>query len=596
MTDSSDDTPDIQHLTYEGGFDAIVARMDERRDPLEFHDGEALPSLDVDFAPLKTKLIAIPQDLPRAKDRSGHLRKWLELAAEFENQPELLHLHGLLIAHLRKTEQPPHTAALFIRLWAEEHAFLLEHLDPRWLVSALATFADHGATETQRRIGHAMTVLFGMMKLYESERLYSGFRPDQEFKLKRLVASKLPMNMDRFALMGGGLDVNTLAPLWVSAAEDSVLQPLVHTLLNQLNTDPGSIFRRLQTLKGRKERQIKNAELERRERFRRLPGHAERKRAFVAKQSWGVVSTIKAPPEEINTFIEHHARLGAEEIHIFLDAPVPEGCLDHWSRDLVTVTLCDDAYWQANPRTRRDTHPQRQIFNATRTYRGCKLPWLAHVDVDEFMHPLRPIPEILAAQEAEVQALVMPPAEELSTDGSDDLLFRRTYFDAGVEKRKVMALYPTFGNYLKSGFVSHTSGKTLARTGLRDGRLGIHYLSLNGTKLHHTPRCQDLLVLHRHTRSWDDFAAHLDARIATGSYPKPQDGHMSFADLITFLREEEGPGGERLLYDELCVARTDVVAGLEALGLLVRARILAPDAPQSVSDEAPQTSQTKSPT
>lgn len=55
---------------------------------------------------------------------------------------------------------------------------MFEHLDPRWLVSAITTFGDHGSTEVQRRVGQSMTVLFGAMKLYESERRYSGLGPE----------------------------------------------------------------------------------------------------------------------------------------------------------------------------------------------------------------------------------------------------------------------------------------------------------------------------------------------------------------------------------------------------------------------------------
>ena len=138
-----DDTP-APVLTYEGGFDAIVKRMQARQDPLSFNKGEALPPLDVDFAPLKRSIVQEldPKDIPRPRDQSGNTRKSIELNPEFVGLPELCKLHGLLIAHLRKSDQPTHTMALFTRLWAEEAEFLFAHLDPRWLVSAITTFGD----------------------------------------------------------------------------------------------------------------------------------------------------------------------------------------------------------------------------------------------------------------------------------------------------------------------------------------------------------------------------------------------------------------------------------------------------------------------
>ncbi|WP_293447923.1 hypothetical protein [Planktotalea sp.] len=105
-------------VTYEGGFDAVVKRMQARQDPLSFAKGEALPARDIDLAPLKSKRVQAidAKDVPRAKSISGHMRKSMELNEEFIGHPELCKLHGLLIAHLRKSDQPAHTMDLFTRL------------------------------------------------------------------------------------------------------------------------------------------------------------------------------------------------------------------------------------------------------------------------------------------------------------------------------------------------------------------------------------------------------------------------------------------------------------------------------------------------
>ena len=563
-------------VTYEGGFEAVVKRMQARQEPLSFAKGEALPALNTKLAPLKSKLVQelAPEEIPRLKDQSGNMRKSIELNAEFVDLPEICKLHGLLIAHLRKSDQPKHTMALFTRLWAEEADFLIAHLDPRWLVSAITTFGDHGENEVQRRLGQSMTVLFAAMKLYESERLYSGFAPEQEFKLKRLTKRKLPLNMDRFALVSGGLDINMLAKLWVDAQDDAVVMPLAHRLLNMLNDDPGTVFRRLKTLRGRKERQIFANKLLERERLAALPGHLPRTAAFVARQTWSVVSTIKAAPEQINLFIEHHARLGAEHLHIFLDAPVPEGSLAHWSDDLVTFTLCDDAYWKDHPRAGRRKHQTRQAFNANKTYRSIKTDWLTHIDVDEFIHPHRALTDILAAQPQDRMSLVMPPAEELSTqENSSEKLFRRTYFDANIEKTLLYELYPSFGRYIKSGFISHTVGKTIARRGNRNARFGVHFLKPKGEPKYDHYREQEINILHRHASDWPSFARHLDYRMSHGSYRSRKADKMGLGELIEILREEEGADGPKLLFDEICRARPEVVKFFEEHQMLIRARI-----------------------
>ncbi len=569
---SESDDIQVPRLTYEGGFDAVVARMEARQEPLSFSKGEALPPLDIDFAPLKTKLVQAldPKDIPRARDQSGNTRKSIELNAEFVGVPELCKLHGLLIAHLRKSEQPTHTMALFTRLWAEEADFLFAHLDPRWLVSAITTFGDHGTTEVQRRLGQSMTVLFSTMKLYESERLYSGFAPEKEFKLKRLVQRKLPLNMDRYALVSGGLDVNMLARLWVDAKEDAIIAPLVHQLLNLLNADPGTVFRRFVTLRGRKIRQ-RSAKLAAAE-----DSEPEPVPARTRDHSWATVSTIKAEASQIAPFIEHHLALGAAHMDIFLDAPLPRADIDALAHPKVTLTTCDEAYWAATGKPPFEKHQQRQAFNATRAYREARADWLAHIDCDEFLYTQNSVKDVLSAASDDLAGLIMPPAEEIAQDGAqEELLFRRTYFDAGADKSVLAALFPTFGDYLRSGFISHTAGKTMARTGLSDVRFGVHMLKRNGKELENTKRVQSLNVLHRHAPNWESFQSHLEFRLSIGSYRDRGQARLGLGDIIDILQEDHGDLGAKQLFDEICLARPALIDTLEAEGMLIRTRLKA---------------------
>lgn len=570
MSDPDETAPSPEE-TYEGGFDAVVARMDARRAPLSFAKGESLPPVDVEFAPLKQRLVT-PIDVstvPKAKAQSGHQRKLLELTPEFEGLPELCHLHALLIAHLRKSEQPAHTMELFERIWREESEFLFQHLDPRWLVSAITTFGDHGTTDAQRRVGQSMTVLFSTMKLYESERLYSGFAPEQEFKLKRLVRKKLPLNMDRFALVAGGLDVNMLGRLWQDAREDATIAPLAHRLLSLLNQDHGTVFRRLKTLRGRKLRQrASSASTDPAEPEPAIPARARR-------HDWAVVSTIKASANVIAPFVAHHLALGAAHMYLYLDAPLRARALKRLSHPKVSLITCDDTYWQASGKARMDKHQQRQAFNATTCYRSCAADWLAHIDVDEFLHSSGAITDQLARVSDTVDAVILPPAEEIAQSGDEaDLFFRRTYFDADCPKSVVDELYPTFGRYLRSGFISHTAGKTMARTGLSDVRFGVHLLKRGGQEVKAIERSKHMHVLHRHAPSLAAFEQHLEFRLSKGSYRNRDDTRLGLADIVEALIDEHGKAGIKVLFDEVIAARPEVLSTLQAHNMLIRTKLL----------------------
>lgn len=230
-------------LTYPDGWDAAIARYEARRAPLDFAAGEALPPLDVALEPLAARLIGAPEPLPPRP--SLYARKRHAMAEEMQGKPELALLHGLLIACLRKRAWPDQAPGLFRRLWVEQGAVLTGCLSTRWLISAAITFADHGGTEGERRLGQSLKVLFSLLKLTEFERLYSGLDPAVPFRLGHKAKAALPMEIEPFALRDGGLDINLLAPLVVEARAEPVLGPLAMALLDRLNADRGTVFRRL---------------------------------------------------------------------------------------------------------------------------------------------------------------------------------------------------------------------------------------------------------------------------------------------------------------------------------------------------------------
>jgi hypothetical protein len=289
---------------------------------------------------------------------------------------------------------------------------------------------------------------------------------------------------------------------------------------------------------------------------------------------WGIVSTIKADAHEIAPFIAHHLNLGAERMHIFLDAPLPQSDLDALAHPKVFLTTCNEDYWHSTGKPRFEKHQQRQAFNATRTYREAKTDWLAHIDCDEFLHSADDVKAALRTASIGIEALIMPPAEEIAVgEDAHTLLFRRTYFDAECDKSVLSDLYPTFGDYLRSGFVSHTAGKTMARTGMPDVRFGVHLLKRNGIEVQNAQRVQNLNVLHRHASDWDGFEQHLAFRLSKGSYRDRGQSRLGLGDIIDILREEHGDLGPRKLFDEICTARPEVIETLEKHGMLIRTKL-----------------------
>ncbi len=237
--------------TFAKDMAGLIALSRKRRARLVYAPGESLPPLTADLDQLASALV--PAELPALPENtSSYARKYHELATEFAGASELALTNALLIANLRKRAFPRHAPALFCRIWAEKGAFLLRELSSRWLISSLITFADHGETEADRRVGQSLGMLFSLMKLYEAERQYSGLAADQPFSLVGRKVSPLPLDMRSFGLIGGDLEAHLFRPLILEAAKAPVAGPLATELLRRLNHDPGNIFRRLHLMRTRK--------------------------------------------------------------------------------------------------------------------------------------------------------------------------------------------------------------------------------------------------------------------------------------------------------------------------------------------------------
>lgn len=239
--------------TYPGGAEALIERWNSRREPFVFYK-ETLPPLDVDLNELTAEIITKEETKKKPGEPlkgSTYASKRRRVAHEFIGHSRLAYLNALLIANLRRENPPTDCATLFLRLWREQPDHLIQQLNPRWLVSSVMTFADHGKTGNEREIGQAMRMLFGMMKLYEFERLYSGREPRRIWRLARKIEAELPMDMEPFSLKNGGLDAALLAPIWKMSLDDPGIGPLACHLLEMLNVDDKNVFRRFSIMRKR---------------------------------------------------------------------------------------------------------------------------------------------------------------------------------------------------------------------------------------------------------------------------------------------------------------------------------------------------------
>ncbi len=282
---------------------------------------------------------------------------------------------------------------------------------------------------------------------------------------------------------------------------------------------------------------------------------------------WGVCSTIKAPLDQILAFVAWHKHLGAARIWVHLDDPDPASLHVLGEIDGVVPVGCDAAYWGGKRPMKQEV---RQGHNIQRVYGQAELPFIAHLDVDEFLWPARPVAEILDEAPEDQPFIRAVPAEALHDPDLADDIFTATQFRLpfphGWPDARRAEILGEYAPLLTSGMLSHRAGKSLFRTGIVGLVPRLHAASIGheGKPLP-MPLHPDLTVLHFHAQDRAAWMAAAPARAETGAYRFDE----PFAEFITAATQQDLAD----FYDATQVARPKMVEALEAAGLLVRAEL-----------------------
>lgn len=290
--------------------------------------------------------------------------------------------------------------------------------------------------------------------------------------------------------------------------------------------------------------------------------------------TWGIVSTILAPTPEILRYVAYHLELGASHIQIYLDDEniTALNTLSHHPK--VTAVICDAAHWARIRGKRPKTHQMRQTLNATDAYRAmADVDWLIHMDVDEFLVSQKPIGTILGDLPPEQLTTRIRPMEALA---GGNVTYKAFVPPKGGQRARIVnEIYPTFGRYIKGGFLSHVAGKPFLRTGLPDITIKIHQAFQGPKALSHDEQNPDIDMAHRHAKTWEQWIAQYRYRLEKGSYraelgpsQSRAKGGLSLHELFRIIEAEDGEAGLRAFYDEVCADTPRLRAALLRHGLL----------------------------
>lgn len=282
--------------------------------------------------------------------------------------------------------------------------------------------------------------------------------------------------------------------------------------------------------------------------------------------NWGVCTTVKAPLDRIMAFVAWHSALGAHRIWVHLDDADPVSAHILNQLDHVTAVLCDDAYWAAKG-GRPHQQEVRQGYNVQRIYNEGAVPFLAHIDVDEFLLPARPMADILRDWPDGQPFIRAQPAEALHDPALADDIFTANRFrlpfghgQAEAGKRAVLGEYAPL---LPRNMLSHHAGKSIFKTGIEGLLPRIHAASLGaGRKPLSIGLHPDLTVLHFHAQDRAAWTAAVPQRVVAGAYRYNE-------PLAAFLKGAT-PDMIDAFYEATQMATPAMLARLDGMGLLLR--------------------------
>ncbi len=282
--------------------------------------------------------------------------------------------------------------------------------------------------------------------------------------------------------------------------------------------------------------------------------------------TWAVVATVDEPPALVQAFVAWHLFLGANQVFIYCDQPDDpvRDMLSHLPQ--VTVVMCDEAHWLRVGKSRPRRHQVRQVRNAQDAYARIEADWILHADADEFLWPVVPVAQTLAAASKATDCIVLPVAERVHLPDAVGAsifegAFRRPFRQPAPRGRRIFG--PDF-DLTYRGLTGHAHGKAFVRAS-RSLRLSIHRpRAVKADQKVNLERASvdalELLHFEGLTPTfWVYKLARMAHALAKHDGMPPSAHRRKQADVLI-----ADPDGALLLYDRLKRPDADLIAQLKA--------------------------------
>ncbi|PLX78593.1 MAG: hypothetical protein C0616_14240 [Desulfuromonas sp.] len=289
---------------------------------------------------------------------------------------------------------------------------------------------------------------------------------------------------------------------------------------------------------------------------------------------FAIISTVKAPGNELAMFVNYHLNIGIDEIILFFDDP-DDPYISQFSADPnVTGIPCTSDYWEERGFARPGRIANRQMVNVNHgatiaRSKGCN--WAIHIDSDELIYPNDPEYSSLKAYPdwSEADAIKFSLKEAIVERCDYEHIFLPQLFKHQCGRLKI-ALARLLGcsraiidqNY----FRGHLASKMAIKLNDKTTEIGIHGPSKHCPDLK-THLSKTLLLLHYDCIGFKNWSSKWGMRTKSIGEGHVMRKHRleQFNDFI--LSQKQGDEAPRALYERLHVIPQREIIILSLLGM-----------------------------
>jgi hypothetical protein len=231
-----------------------------------------------------------------------------------------------------------------------------------------------------------------------------------------------------------------------------------------------------------------------------------------------IITTMKAPPGEVQLFVNYHLNIGIDKLIIYVDDPEDAALEIYRNHKDVIVKPCDDEHWHRVAGGRSAVLAERIVSNFLDGIEiakdlGCE--WVTLIDGDELLYSTDNIVESLNESGADVVRYDLREAISLRED-YDNIFEADTFkvYSKGAKLKLARFLGCRVATYGNTYFNGHKASKSAYRLDSIDRveEFGVHHPRVYDRKLIRK-KSRNIKLLHYDCVGYDSWNAKIRSRI-----------------------------------------------------------------------------------